>query len=191
MRSRTWATVGAAVLVAVFSAASEAQAQTASFRSIRDAVPRKFFDAATTAPDPANLNRLVIGFNTGIDPTTFLANDFRASALAFSNRMAMDTLAFKVVAPFGYYIATLTYRQQGTGFTSRTSIEMGNTMWVVNGKPKLLATYTSNPNFSATIDLTASHLTSVPVSISPSLFASTGSVAITSADVTVTLVPKQ
>ena len=190
MRSRHLAFIAAAVLVGVFTAATEAQAQVAAFKSIRDAVPGKFFDAALTAPDPTNPNRLVIGIDSGIDPTTFLANDFRASALAFSNRMAMDTIAFKVVAPTGFYIASITYSQRGTGFTSRTSIEMGNTMWVVNGKPKLLKSYTSDPNLDATVDLTSTKPSSVPVSISPSLFASTGSVAITSADVTVKLLPR-
>lgn len=189
MRSRKWATVAAAVIITLFSAASEAQAQIVRFKSIRDAVPGKFFDAATTAPDPANLNRLVIGFNTGFNLTTFIANDFRASALPFSNRTAMDTLSFTVKAPAGFYIAKITYTQRGTGFTGRTAVSAGGAQWVVAGHPFSMGVFSSDPNLSRTVDLTGSRLTSVPVSITVSLFASTGSVAVTSADVVVTVLP--
>ncbi|PYR90175.1 MAG: hypothetical protein DMF84_22030 [Acidobacteria bacterium] len=189
MRSRTWATVTAAVILAVLGAASDAQAQIVSFRSIRDAVPGKFFDAATTARDPANLNRLLIGFNTGFNLTTFIANDFRASALPFSNRSAMDTISFTVKAPIGFYIARITYTERGTGFTGRTDISAGGATWVVAGHPFSLGVFSNNPNLSRTVDLTGSRPTSVPVSITVSLFASTGSVAVTSADVVVTVLP--
>jgi hypothetical protein len=189
MPSRKWATVAAAVIIALFSAASEAQAQVVTFKSIRDAVAGKFFDAATTAPDPANLNRLVIGFNTGFNLTTFIANDFRASALPFSNRSAMDTISFTVKAPTGFYIAKITYTERGTGFTGRTSVSAGGATWVVAGHPGSLGVFSNDPNLSRTADLTAARMTSVPVSITVSLFASTGSVAVTSADVVVTVLP--
>lgn len=189
MRSRKWAIVAAAVIVTLFSAASEAQAQIVTFKSIRDAVPGKFFDAATTEPDPANLNRLLIGFNTGFNLTTFIANDFRASALPFSNRSAMDTISFTVKAPTGFYIAKITYTERGTGFTGRTAISAGGATWVVAGRPGSLGVFSNNPNLSRIADLTAARMTSVPVSITVSLFASTGSVAVTSADVVVTVLP--
>ncbi len=189
MRSRHWGVVAAAAMLIVFGASSAAHAQVVRFKTIRDAAPGKFFDASTTAPDPANLNRLVIRMNTGFDPTTFIANDFRASALAFSNRIAMDTISFVVNAPSGFYIAKITYTERGTGWTSRTAVEAGSATWVVSKTPGVLGVFTSNPNLSRTADLTAARLTSVPVSITVSLFASTGSVAITSADVLVTLLP--
>jgi hypothetical protein len=185
MRSRKWGIVTAAV-VALFCA-SEARAQVATFTSIRDAVPGKFFDAATTRPDPANRNKLLIGFNTGINTTTFLANDFRASALSFSNRNAMDTISFVVKAPAGFYVTSITYTERGTGFTGRTAISAGAATWVVAAHPGSLGVFTNNPNLSRIADLSASRMTSVPVSITVSLFASTGSVSVTSADVVVTL----
>jgi hypothetical protein len=176
--------------VMLVSAASTAQAQVAKFKQITDAVPSKFFDAATSAPDPSNPNKLIIGFNSGFDPTTFVANDFRASSLPFSNRAAMDTISFTVKAPTGYYISKITYTQRGTGFTGRTSSSMGGATWVVAGHAASLGVFTSDPGLSGTADVAAMKLTSVPVSITVSLFASTGSVAVTSADVRVQLVPQ-
>src|SRR5438045_7941552 len=65
--------------VAMLLTAAGAQAQTVRFKTISDAVPLKYFNAATTAPDPSNPNRLIIGFNTGLDPTTFITNEFLAT----------------------------------------------------------------------------------------------------------------
>jgi hypothetical protein len=189
MRSRTWGIVAAAV-VALFCA-SEAHAQVVTFTSIKDAVPTKFFNSATTKPDSTNRNRLLIGFNTGFNSTTFVANDFRASALAFSNRQATDTISFVVKAPAGFYITRITYTERGTGFTGRTAISMGAATWVVANNPGSLGVFTNNPNLSRIADLSAARMTSVPVSITVSLFASTGSVAVTSADVLVALAPLQ
>jgi hypothetical protein len=189
MRSRKWAPVAAAVILTVLCSASPARAQAVTFKAVRDAVPGKFFDAAKSQLDPANPNHLIIGFDTGFDPVTFIANDFRASALPFSNRQAMDTLSFAVRAPAGFYIATITYTQKGTGFTGRTDVSAGAATWLVASHPFLLGTFTNNPNLSKTVDLRASKQTSLPVCISVSLFASTGSVAVTSADVLVTVLP--
>jgi len=169
--------------VVLLSAASPVQAQVAKFRQITDAVPFKFFDAATTAPDPSNLNRLIIGFNAGLDPTTFQPADF----VAFSNRVAMDTISFLVKAPLGYYISKIIYTQRGAGSTSRTSVSAGGATWVVNGHAASLGVFRSNPSLVGTADLATLKPTSVPVSITASLFASTGAVAITSADVVVQL----
>jgi hypothetical protein len=187
MRSRTWGTIAAAV-VALFCA-SEAHAQVATFTSIKDAVPTKFFDSATTKPDPTNRNKLVIGFNSGFNATTLVANDFRASALAFSNRQATDTISFVVTAPAGYRITRITYTEGGTGFTSRTAISMGAATWVVAGNPFSLGVFTNDPTLSRTLDLTAARMSQFKVSITVSLFASTGSVAVTSANVLVGLAP--
>ena len=189
MRSRQWAIVAAAAILSVLSAASQAQAQVVTFKAVRDAIPGKFFDATRSTLDPANPNQLVIGFNSGFDPTTFIANDFRASALPFSNRAAMDTLSFTLKAPAGFYVATVTYTQAGTGSTGRTDVSLGGATWLVASHPFLLGNFSSNPNLSRTVDLRASKLTSVPVVITVSLFASTGTVAVTSASVVVTLLP--
>src|SRR5262245_36993093 len=102
-------------LLMVLCVTTAAHAQVARFRSIRDAVPSKFFDAATTAPDPSNPNKLVIGLNSGLDQTTFITTEF----VAFTpyRRAAMDTISFTVNAPAGFYVAKITYNQRGVGFT--------------------------------------------------------------------------
>jgi hypothetical protein len=170
----------------LIAGAGMAQAQTVTFKSIHDAVPFKFFDAATTVRDPANHNKLVIGLNTGFDPTTFLTAQF----VAFDHRTAMDTISFLVNAPVGYYIAKIVYNQRGAGSTCRTCSSAGAATWVVNGHPANLGVFTNNPTLSGSADVTALKLTSVPVSITDSLFATTGSVMITGADVTVTVIPR-
>ncbi len=164
-------------------------APTARFTGISDAVPLNFFEANTSAPDPSDANRLVIGFDTGSDPTTLVARDFRASALPFSHRAAMDTISFTIEAPAGYLISKVTYTQRGIGATDRTSISAGGATWVVAGVPGNLGVFSNDPNLSGTLDLTSSRLTSVPVSITVSLFASTGTVAVTGAGVHVETLP--
>ena len=184
--SRGPVVVGAA-LVLLLNIAVPAQAQIARFKSIRDAVPSKFFDAATTAVDPSNPNKLIIGFNTGIDPTTLTTTQFVASS---TRRVAMDTISFTVTAPTGFYVSSVTFTQRGSGWTCRTCLSAGAATWVVAGHPASLGVFSNNPAVSGTADLTSLKLTSVPVSITDSLFATTGSVTITGADVLVHLLPR-
>src|SRR5882762_11824120 len=165
------------------------RAQVAEFSQLRDAAPGKFFDAATSAPSAANANQLTIGLNTGSDPLTFVSNEFRATTQAFGNRMADDTISFVVTAPAGFYVASLTYTQQGTSNTGRTAVQSGNTQWTVGGFPAVIAEY-NNPIVTGVVDLTALQPASVPVSITVSLFAGpTGDIAITSASVVADIKP--
>jgi hypothetical protein len=169
---------------------TQAQAQVAEFSQLRDAWPGKFFDAATSAPSAANANQLNIGFNTGTDPLTFVSNEFRATTLAFGNRMADDTISFVVTAPLGFYVASLTYSQRGTASTSRTAQQNGNSQWTVAGFPAIIGEYAGNPTVTGVVDLTALQPSSVPVSITVSLFAGpTGDIAITSASVVADIKP--
>jgi hypothetical protein len=184
--TRVHVVLGASLLM-LLNIAVPAHAQTARFKSIRDAVPLKFFDAATTKPDPSNPNKLIIGFNSGLDPTTFTTTQFVASS---TRRVAMDTISFTVNAPAGFYVSRVTFTQRGSGFTCRTCSSAGAATWVVAGHPASLGVFTNNPGLTATADLTALKLVSVPVSITDSLFASTGSVTITGADVLVQLLPR-
>jgi hypothetical protein len=184
--SRGHIVLGAALLL-LLSIAAPAQAQTARFKSIHDAVPSKFFNAATTAQDPVNPNKLIIGFNTGLDPTTFTSAGF---VVSFTRHVAMDTITFTVNAPTGFYVSRISFTQRGSGFTCRTCSSAGAATWVVAGHPASLGEFTNNPTLTATADLTALKLVTVPVSITDSLFATTGSVTITSADVTVQLLPR-
>jgi hypothetical protein len=187
MSPRLSRVVVAASLLIVTSLSGVAHAQVAKFKSIHDAVPSKFFDAATTAADPSNPNRLVIGFNSGLDPTNFLTAQFVAFS---SRRSAMDTISFTVNAPTGFYVSKIIYSQRGAGSTCRTCSEAGAATWVVAGHPASLGVFTSDPTLTASADVTAMKLTTVPVSITDSLFAASGSLMITAADVLVRLLPK-
>jgi hypothetical protein len=163
---------------------------TATFTEIRDAVPGRFFDAETTAPDG---NTLRIGLHSGLDFRTFKYTDFRASSAAFSHTSAMDTISFVVQAPQGYYISRITYLQRGTGLVLRTGRAAGTTNWVVGKIAADLGGFGTNPTLSDSMDLTGLNLTEVPVAISNSLFAfstpllGSATVTVTGAEVTVEL----
>ena len=176
--------------VLLLAVVNGAQAQVAEFTQLRDASPGKFFDATTSAPSAANANQLNIGFNSGTDPLTFVSNEFRATTQAFGNRLADDTFSFVVTAPAGFYVASLTYSQQGTASTVRTAQQNGDTQWTVAGFPAVIAEYAGNPTVTGVVDLTPLQPASVPVSITVSLFAGpTGDISLTSASIVATLKP--
>jgi hypothetical protein len=168
-----------------------AQAQTASFIGIDDAVPGRFFDAATTAPVG---NTLIIRFNTGRDPATWKDNDFRASTAAFSHQSAMDTIHFTIVAPENHRIFRVTYNQRGTGSVVRTGKAAGGSTWVVGGVAGDVGIFGTNPTVSATMELPG-EWTEVPVSITTGLHVfstpqlGSATVTLTQAEVVVELRP--
>ena len=167
-----WRMTRLAFLAMILSAlASPAYAQRVTFSQITDAVGKRFFNPATTAPDPANPNRLIIRMHSGTDWTTSKGTDFRASTAAFSYTSAMDTIRFRVTAPAGYYIAKITYTQRGVGSVVRTGKVSGGSHWVVGDFASSLGTFSTIPGLSQTLDLTGRNLTSLPVSITASLFA--------------------
>ncbi|HMF96922.1 MAG TPA: hypothetical protein VKE96_21635 [Vicinamibacterales bacterium] len=186
MRTLTWAAQAAGIALAVLGAASSAQAQVAEFTDIRDAVPSKYFSAATTHPYEWAPNLLIIGLEDGVDPVTLEPNNFVAWS---GNRVAMDTISFRVTAPEGFYVAKIYYKQEGTASSARTLTAAGSTTWVVANSPDSLGTFTGDPGLVAGADLTELRLSSVPVSITASLFASVGAIAITDAKVYVELAP--
>jgi hypothetical protein len=185
----------AGVMAMILGGASTAHGQTVTFSDIRDAVPGRFFDAATSAADAAEPNRLRIGFHTGINPETFTFNDFRASTGSFSVSAAMDTIGFRVTAPNGYYISKITYSQNGTGSVVGTGRAAGMTNWVAGEFVGDLGRFSINPAVSGTFEFTDLFLTTVPVSATTGLFAfsspSLGSaeVSLTGADVLVEVLP--
>lgn len=187
--------IAGAVVLFVLGTVSTAQGQTVSFSGINDAVPSKFFDAATSVPDPADGNRLIIGFNVGRDPATWRTNEFKASTASFSHTSAMDTISFVVEAPAGYYISKVIYAQRGFGSALGTGRASGGTQWVVGDAAQPVGMFSTSPTFTRIVDLTGLNLTVVPVSITNSLFAfatsSLGSatVAVTAADVRVEILP--
>lgn len=192
MRLNYWRPFLLVFMMLVMSSAV-ARAQTVTFAGLTDAVPGKFFHAAATSVDPANPNRLVVAFNTGRDLRTWTTNDFRASTAAFAPRSAMDTLQFNVVAPAGYYVATITYSQRGFGSVLRVGSALGASSWTVGGRPLQLGFFGTNPAVSGTANIGDMKWQVVPVSITTSLFAfappivGSATVAVTAADVVVTL----
>jgi hypothetical protein len=177
-------------------AGSLAHAQVVTFSDISDAVAGRFFNPATTTPSSQNGNTLVIGIHPPVmDFTTFKTRDFKASTLDFSRRAAMDTISFRVRAPKGYYIKTITYTQRGTGSVLRTGQVSGAAHWVVGDRAFDIGGFSTSPGLTRMLDLSAFKLTFVPVSITASLFAfatpSLGSatLALTGAEVRVQLAP--
>jgi hypothetical protein len=166
-----------------------------TFSDINDAVPGKYFDAATTAPDPDHPNTLRIGLHTGFDATTWTNNTFAASTAAFHRAAAMDTLSVLLEAPAGFYIARITYTQRGTGALARTGATAGGVSWVVDGIAMDLGLFHTNPTVSGTVDLTGQNKIIVPVSITSGVFTfatpqlGAASIGITSAELLVELLP--
>jgi hypothetical protein len=171
------------------------QAQTVTFSATTDAVPSRFFDAATTASDPDNGNKLLIGLSTGFDAATWTVNEFTASTAAFHHAFAMDTISFLIVAPKNFYIARITYTQRGTRAVSRIGRAAGGVHWVVDGVAADLGLFDTDPTLSGTFDLTGQNKTLVPVSITCGLFTfapplmGSATISITSAEVLVVLLP--
>jgi hypothetical protein len=171
------------------------QAQTVTFSDITDAVPSRFFDAATTKPAPDDGNKLLIGFSTGYDAKTWTVNEFTASTAAFYHAFAMDTISFLIEAPHNFYVAKITYTQRGAGTISRTARAAGGVHWVVDGVPADLGLFDTNPTLSGTVDLTGQNKILVPVSITCGLFTfapplmGSATISITSAEVLVKLLP--
>jgi hypothetical protein len=178
-------------------AVEEAMAPVAvQFVDVNDAMPSRFFDASQTVADAVDPNKLIIAFHSDSDPATWKANDFRASTAAFSHLSAIDTISFRVVAPTGRHIARIIYTQRGTGSSVRLGRTAGGTHWVVGDFAAQLGLFGTNPSVNGIADFTDQQVSSVPVSITTGLFAfaapmaGSASIAVTSAEVQVELVPE-
>ena len=177
-----------AVAMLVASHAAPASAQNAIFSEIRDAVPLKYFDPATTHPDA---NTLVIGFHE---------TRFRASAVGNTTgpRLAADTLSLVVTAPPEHYISSITCHLSGTGAVNTPADARAASNCVINGQPVDLGSVGGgalSPEWSLSSQPVpiAGALMTVPVSLTAQLFAyappalGEADVAITSATIVVTL----
>ena len=194
MQLTKWLVGIVGVAVVLFSPAPMAQSPAVTFTVSGDAVPNAFFDAAQTRVDAVNPNRLIIGFNAGIDLATFLFTEFRASTDVFNHLSAMDTLKLTITAPSGFYLETITYSQQGFGSNSGTGKASGGASLVV-GDASNVSLFNTDPTLSWTVNISDRVLTTVPVAITDSLFVHStpnfgaATVAITSADLQVTVLP--
>jgi outer membrane biosynthesis protein TonB len=164
------------------------------FVIVSDALPTRFFDAATTAPDAADPNTLVIGLHTDTDRATWKVNNFRASTAAFNHLAAIDTITFRIEAPRGRRIAKVIYRQAGTGSAIRVAKASGVTQWVVGDYAAQIGVFGTNPTLTGEADFGDTPRESVDVSITTGLFvfaaptSGAASLEVTSAEVQVVLV---
>jgi hypothetical protein len=187
-KSITWL---ASIIVIVTAVTARGQAPV-QFSSVDDAVEFRFFDVATTRSIG---NKLIIGFNSGRDPASWLANDFRASTAAFSRRWAMDTISFVVKAPPGYYISKLTFNQTGTASVIGTGQVSGQTTWIVGGFVFDVATFATNPTLSRSLPIKGVRWSTIPVSVTTALSAysttslGSASVSITGAELVAEVAP--
>jgi len=151
-----------------------------TFTNINDAVPDRFFDAASTAPDVADANILVIGLNSGRDPIIWKDREFKASLMPFSYASAADTISFVITAPDGYFISSVIYKESITLGNSRTGRAFATTQLVVNG-------VATEAKF---VDLTDAAPTRVPMSITTSLVAANADAQVVAGRVIVNLEPR-
>lgn len=185
-----------AVAMLVASHAAPASAQNAIFTEIRDAVPSRYFDPATTAAQPGAPNTLVIGFD----------QRFRAShqdGNTSDTRLAADTLSFVITAPPTQKILSITCHLSGSGAVNIPGDARASANLVVNGQPVDLGAFGGAqfpPNgaewqSSQTITFEDQALTSVPVSLTAQLFAfavdalASAQVDLTSATIVVAFTP--
>lgn len=177
-----------------FGVASSAQAQTATFSNINDADLGSSFDSSTTAPDPANPNRLVIGFHSGFN-SQWINTQFKASTAAFHRSGATDTMCMRISAEDGYYISGITYSQFGFGSILRTGSARGSISFVVNDLAAGVAGFGTNPTLARTFDLTGQGETVVRFCVTPALTAfatvtlGSASITLSSAQVVADLLP--
>jgi hypothetical protein len=145
------------------------------FTNITDAAPGVCYDATITteevtalldpalvdvASSPTLLAKLMIGVHSGIHPLTWSNTACIASTAAFHVRQMSDTVALRVNAPEGYYVAGVTFSQNGSTQALRLAQSFAGAQWVVDGYAAM-ATIDG-----ASADLTGSCKTSVAVSFS-------------------------
>src|SRR5262245_48543223 len=158
--------------------------------TIRDAVDGANFAPTLTAATPGHLS---IGFESGTNLQTFASRAFLATTSGVKNTAA-DVLVVRITAPAGFVIGTVTYEQVGTKTVSRQARVLSVLSWIVNGVPRVVASGPA-PNATASVNLAASRLTKVEISISPYLSAflptgglGSGTIQITGAALNVTYV---
>src|SRR5262245_61345630 len=182
----------AILILSALGIASVAQAQSVTFSDINDMVPDRGWDAATTAPDPGDPNRLVFGFSEGTDQVG-VPKALVVPTSTFNARSKIDTMGFVVEAPAGFYIATITYNQTVGGAIARNGLVFGVVNWTAAGVPDA-AFHGAVGMLSRTLDFTGENRTRVPVSVTSTIFAAAPGIGfanckVTAASVQVTLLP--
>jgi hypothetical protein len=157
MKCHALSTFLAFAVALVAPVAGRAQTPTATFSQIDDAVAGRCYDPATTSLDPAQPNRLRIGM--------------LGCAVSSPNgsTVAMDTVRFLVEAPDGYYVARVTFTQNGTHDGSRGGAGFRGATWVVGTTARTVPMTAGG--WAGTVDLSLERKTAVPVAITTYLAA--------------------
>jgi hypothetical protein len=147
----------AAALVLCFAPEASAQAPTATFSGFNDAAAGRCYEPGSTAVDPTNGNRLLIGM---VGCTASAPN---------GTVQLMDTFRFNVQAPDGYFISKITFTQSGTSSGSRGGAGFRSATWVVD--QTALPVSPGGAGWATSVDLSLRRRTLVPVSITTALAA--------------------
>ncbi len=190
-----------ALLVAGYAVPASAQNAINIFTEIRDAVPLRYFDSATTAAQPGAPNTLVIGFH---ETDAFRFRAALQDGNTIGTRLATDTLSVVVTAPSGQSIASITCHVSGRGAVNTPGDARASANLVVNGQPVDLGAFGgaqfpstgADWSSSRTITFAADQApTSVPVSLTAHLYAfaanalASAEVDLTGATIVVALTP--
>lgn len=146
--------------ICALAMAGRADAQSVTFSAIDDAAAGVCYDPATSAPDPTDPNRLLIGVHSGVSSTSWTNTACVASTAAFHARQMSDTIAVRIEAPAGFYISRVTFAQVGSAQSSRVGQVFAGAQWVVDGDAMPAALT------GASVDLTSQLKTVVAVSFS-------------------------
>jgi hypothetical protein len=178
-----------ACVLFVLSTAGLTQASVVTFSNITDGSGSPLlFDPGTTAPDPNDGNKLIIGLD-----------NFSADGGSILTTSAVDTLSMVITAPAGFYITSIDYTEAGDGQTTNGVASASGSM-VADNIPTIFLTQLFQPNANSGWSITPAttniaNKTSINLSITNSMFAfaftpnDTARITKTSASITVGITP--
>jgi hypothetical protein len=138
---KLWTSLKTILLITMFATA--AQAQSVSFQNISDFVVGRNYDSATSVVDPNNANKLLIGIHSGYDLKSWTNLAFLASTAGFATTNTHDSLSVDIVAPPGYGISQIIYRQTIQTYRSRVASYSSNISWTVDGTKQYVSALSS------------------------------------------------
>ncbi|WP_413290411.1 hypothetical protein [Bdellovibrio sp. HCB337] len=170
MNMKIWTQLTAIVMLTAI--VSSAKAQSVSFENISDRVPGRNYNPASTMVDSSNANKLLIGIHSGYDLVTWTNTAFIASTGGFHTRTATDTFNVDIIAPAGYSISRIIYKQTIANGKTRIASFSSNLSWTIDGvKRQLLAPATGGVLTSIATFSTEVPKTSARVSLDSTLSA--------------------
>ncbi|MNL05832.1 hypothetical protein D3C87_1264460 [compost metagenome] len=183
---KRWTQLKMIVLITTF--ASVANAQSVSFQNISDSVLGRNYDPATSIADSANPNKLLIGIHSGYDPKSWTNLAFLASTGGFATTKTHDSLSVDIVAPPGYGISQIIYRQTIQASKTRIASYSSTISWTVDGLKQAVSALTSGiktstaqfsaPRTVVRVQLDSALSATNRVYLSPTRYATAGSAGI-------------